>query len=60
MGMHPVPRPPLGHNPRRPEEQDLDAAAEHDHRARETARAHAARPSRLRRLLSVIRRRIGS
>ncbi len=57
MGMHPVPRPPLGHNPRRPEEQDLDGATERDHRAREAAAAHAERRSRLRRLLAAIRRR---
>jgi hypothetical protein len=56
MGMHPVPRPPLGHNPRSREEQDLDGATERDHLAREAA-AHTPERSRLRRLLSAIRRR---
>lgn len=37
MGMHPVPRPPFGYNPRRPEEKDLDDATEHDHRTREVS-----------------------
>jgi hypothetical protein len=55
MGMQPIPRPPLGHNPRRPEEKDLDDATEHAHRARE---ASGRRPvGRLRRLLDVLRPR---
>lgn len=37
MGMQPIPRPPYGYNPRRPEEQDLDEATEHDHLAREAS-----------------------
>ncbi len=37
MGMHPIPRPPFGDNPRRPEEKDLDDATEHDHRTRKVA-----------------------
>ena len=51
--MHPVPRPPLGYNPRRPEEQDLDDATERDHRARQAAGAPEAGP--IRRLLHAVR-----
>lgn len=51
--MQPVPRPPFGYNPRRPEEQDLDDATERDHRAREAAGARAGGP--IRRLLRALR-----
>ena len=55
MGMQPIPRPPFGYNPRRPEERDLDDATERDHRARE---ALAARPrNRMRRFLHAVRLR---
>ena len=56
VGMHPVPRPPLGFNPRRPEEQDLDDAAERDHRARDAAGAPERGP--IRRLLHAVRVRV--
>jgi hypothetical protein len=58
MGMQPIPRPPFGYNPRRPEEKDLDDATEHDHRTRAVSR----RPSRgrirrvLRAMFSLARR----
>jgi hypothetical protein len=58
MGMQPIPRPPFGYNPRRPEEKDLDDATEHDHRTREVS----GRPSRgrirrvLRAMFSLARR----
>jgi hypothetical protein len=51
--MQPVPRPPFGYNPRRPEEQDLDDATERDHRAREAAGARAGGP--IRKLLHALR-----
>jgi hypothetical protein len=44
MGMQPIPRPPLGHNPRRPQEKDLDDATDRDHRSREVAGGPAGGP----------------
>ena len=55
MGMQPIPRPPLGHNPRQLEEKDLDDATEREHRSRETAGRPDGR--RLRRLLARLTRR---
>jgi hypothetical protein len=53
--MQPIPRPPFGYNPRRPEEQDLDDATERDHRARQ-ARGTRSR-GRIGRLLGALRLR---